>query len=36
MILQGLVLMARYLYTIGGPARARNYLAGHATRYRQQ
>jgi pimeloyl-ACP methyl ester carboxylesterase len=34
MILQGLVLMARYLYTIGGPARARNYLAGHAARYR--
>jgi len=29
MILQGLVMMAEYLYTMGGPDRARNYLAGH-------
>jgi hypothetical protein len=36
MILQGLVLMAGYLYTIGGADRARNYLAGHAARYPQQ
>jgi len=29
MILQDLVMMAEYLYTMGGPDRARNYLAGH-------
>jgi len=32
MILQGPVMVAGYLYTMGGPHRARNYLAGHAGR----